>query len=424
MQVPMDDETYVIYAGMDVIFTMALYERLTAAITQAKMHDVWLIQNDYRDMVDAIEAGVRGMAVNREYLLELRAQLLQEEAEAKRKALEQFSVTAIGSPKQLFTAFTNTGISKDAFERTANGNPQVNSKKLKELAAQGHELAQIVTDGKRAQKWRKAYVDMILACSEGSGRIHPQINVFGARTGRYSVSNPPLQQLPSGTDMIRKAFIADPGCVIVSVDYSGQELRLCAALSGDANLIADFTAGINPMKRLTAQVFGVDYSPDEYKRTKICVYAMLYGGGVRTIANQTGLPEKQVAQIRGAWYDLYPGAKLHSDELMSEANINGFIRGIRGRLLVLDPGHGYAASNAEFQNGGRELISQAIREIPDEWKSTIRLQVHDELVFVVPNERLEAFKEMIVGVMETEINGIHFPVEIEVCGQSWAGHYS
>lgn len=422
--VPIDDETYIKYAGMDCAFTMELHDQLTYAIRQTAMHDPWLIANDYKDMQDAIDMGVRGMSVDVEYLISLKKDLENQESACKELAKGKFGVTSLASSKQLYEAFLEAGVPVDAFERTAKGAPQVNAKKLKQLADEGYELAKIVIEGKRAQKWRKAYVDMIMQCSKGSGRIHPQINIFGARTGRYSVSNPPLQQLPSGTDMIRRAFIADPGCVIVSVDYSGQELRLCAALSGDANLIADFTAGINPMKKLAATVFGDGYSPDEYKRTKICVYAMLYGGGVRTIANQTGLPEEQVKAIKSAWYSLYPGAKLHSDQLMADANMKGYITGITGRLLVLDPGHGYAASNAEFQNGGRELISKAIREIPEEWKHTVRLQVHDELVFVVPTEVLEAFTTMITGVMETSINGIHFPVEVEVCGQSWAGHYS
>lgn len=477
--VPIDDPTYIKYAGMDCAFTMELYDRLYPALASTGVHSLSLIEDDYRDFRDAVEMGVRGMAVNTEYLVSLKEELEEQERAAKARALAEYGVTSLASPKQLYQAFTDAGVSKDSFDRTPKGSPQVNSKKLKQLADEGHELAKIVIEGKRAQKWRKAYIDMIMACSHGSGRIHPQINIFGARTGRYSVSNPPLQQLPSGTDMIRRAFIADPGCSIVSVDYSGQELRLCAALSGDVNLIADFTAGINPMKRLTAQVFGDDYTPDEYKRTKICVYAMLYGGGVDTIANQTGLsaygPESvmavvtgrytglhddryrsimeefgnadgfstlakarkvaavlgehlyapgSVADIKDKWHALYPGAKLHSDQLSAQANQYGYITGIAGRVLVLDPGHGYAASNAEFQNGGRELISKAIREIPDEWRHTVRLQVHDELVFVVPNDELDAFTDMIVGVMETEINGIHFPVEVEVCGQSWAGHYS
>jgi len=422
--VPIDDETYIKYAGMDCAFTMELFQELTSAIVRTGMHSLPLIESDLVDMRDAIEMGVRGMSVDMEYLVNLKKDLEDQESACKELAKAKFGVTSLASSKQLYKAFLDAGVSPSCFEMTAKGAPQVNAKKLKQLADEGYELAQIVIEGKRAQKWRKAYVDMIMQCAKGSNRIHPQINVFGARTGRYSVSNPPLQQLPSGTDMIRRAFVADPGCVIVSVDYSGQELRLCAALSGDANLIADFTAGINPMKKLAATVFGDAYSPDEYKRTKICVYAMLYGGGVRTIANQTGLPEEQVKAIKSAWYSLYPGAKLHSDQLMADANMKGYITGISGRLLVLDPGHGYAASNAEFQNGGRELISKAIREIPQEWKHTVRLQVHDELVFVVPIEELEAFTAMITGVMETTINGIHFPVEVEVCGQSWAGHYS
>ena len=430
--VPIDDDNYVKYAGMDTVFTMALHGKLLKNLHSTGVHSFERIQGDYVEMKEAIRMGVRGMRVDVPYLTELRTKLEEEEKAAKKRALEEFGVTAIGSPKQLYDAFIEAGADPATFSRTPAGNPQVNAKKLKELGAEGFELANVVQEGKRAQKWRKSYVDQIMSCAQGVDRIHPQINVYGARTGRYSVANPPLQQLPSDTDMIRRAFIADEGHAIVSVDYSGQELRLAAALSGDENMVRDFQSGVNPMKKLAATVFGDDYSPSEYKRTKICIYGTQYGGGVATIARQTNLPESQVAEIRNAWYALYPGIKTHANRLSNTARTQGYIRGMADRLLPLDPGFEYAASNAEFQNGGREMMGRAVRTMRPDIRDMVLLQVHDELVFQVPasmitadgKETLPSFSDPVREAMESTIRGIEFPVEIEVCGPSWAGHYS
>ena len=425
--VPLDDEEFVMYAGMDTVETLIINNKLDQKLNKSKVHSKELLRQDHEDFYYCIRMGVRSMKVDRPYFETLGEQYLKKYEEHAAAAREH-GITALGSSKQLAAKFIEEGFPPKKRTKPTktkpNGDWSVDKVELQRQADRGSELAQHVIDGKRAKNWHSRYILNILAASSKNGRVYPKTDPLGARTGRFSVSGPALQQLPSHVNDIRQGFVADEGCAIISIDYQGQELRLLAALSGDTQLREDLDSGKKPAKILAARIHGDDYTDDQYVRTKNVLYGMLYGGGAKTLSEQGGISIQECQEVMDSWWALYPGTAEYAEKLRVEAGKQGYVIGIAGRALLVDSDRIYSAVNYVMQNAGRELIAQAIRHIArSRWAEYLRLSVHDELVLMAPTEHIDDLIREVSAMMDAELYGVHFPVEAEVCGDRWVGHY-
>jgi len=428
--VPLDDKQYVMYAGMDVVCTYLIYESLMADLNrsiQRGVHSAELIRTDHEDMLNCILMGARGMKVNREYFEKLGAEYDKIYLERKAEAKEKFGVTALGSTKQLAAVFEEQG--HPVAKYTDKGNPKVDAIELRRQADRGSELAEIVMEGKKVQKWSSTFVTGILEASSAQDRIHPKFDPLGARTSRYSSSEPNMQNLPGRVDDIRMGLEVDyPDLETgVSLDYQSQELRLLAATSQDPQLCEDLMSGKKPVKILAVRIYGPGADNDEikYGRTKNTVYASLYGAGPRKLADTAGISIEESKAVLNELYEMYPETKTYSNHLMGLAAKQGYIKNLAGRLIIVDPNKPYTALNYMLQSTGRELIAAAIRDImKSRWGRMLRLVVHDEIVTVCPTNLVDQMIPEVSEMMNTNINGMEFPAGAEVWGKQWQGHKS
>lgn len=424
--VPLDNREYVRYAGMDVVCTDIIRERIMRDLEKsfaAGIHSKELLRTDHEDMLQCIYMGERGMKVNRPYFEELDVEFREKYDRAMKEA-EELGVTSLFSAQQLGAKFEEDGL--PVAKKTKTGKPKVDRVELQRQADKGSRLAEVVLEGKRAKKWNEAYVGQILSSSTRADRIHPKFDPLGARTGRYSASEPAVQQLPSHTDIIRSGFEVDyPDLeVVVSIDYQGQELRLLGALSQDAQLCEDLDSGKKPAKLLAARIYGQNYSDLQYVRTKNTLYGTMYGAGPKKLAEQAGISMDESKAVMNELFTMYPDTKTYSQQLMQIAGRQGYVTNLAGRLLIVDSNRIYSALNYMLQSTGRELIAAAGRDIgKSRWAESVRLLVHDEIVLVVKKNFADTMIREVSELMDTSINGMHFPVEAEVCGTSWSGHY-
>lgn len=419
--VPINDPEYIRYAGMDVICTSIINDRLDQMLRKSTVHSQELLRTDHEDFRDCIYMGARGARIDRKYLLDKQKEY-NEVYETSVQRASELGVDKIFSGAKLGAQFALEGF--PAAKATPTGKPKVDRVELQRQADRGSELARVVLEGKRAKKWNEAYIGQLLESSSRDDRIYPKFDPLGARTGRYSASDPAVQQFPSHSSDIRASIIADPETSIVAIDYQGQELRLLAALSQDPQLCQDLYEGKKPAKLLAERIYGKGYSPDQYVRTKNTLYGTMYGAGPKKLAEQAGISIDESKTVMNMLFSMYPETKTYSQHLMQIASRDGYVRNLAGRLLVVDSNRIYSALNYMLQSTGRELIAAAVREIiRSQWGECVILVVHDEIVLVTYTEHIDQMIREVSGMMDTEINGMHFPVEAEVCGPRWAGHY-
>jgi DNA polymerase-1 len=418
------------YAGMDVICTSLIYESLMGKLKKSHasgIHSAELLRTDHEDMLNCALMGARGMKVNRAYFEGLGQRYDEIYLKRKAEANDRFGLTALGSTKQLAAIFEAEG--HPVAKVTKQGNPKVDVIELRRQADLGSELAEIVIEGKKMQKWSSTFVTGILEASTAADRIHPKFDPLGARTARYSSSEPNMQNLPGKVDDIRMGMEVDyPELETgVSLDYQSQELRLLAATSQDPQLCEDLMAGKKPVKILAVRIYGPGADEDElkYGRTKNTVYASLYGAGARKLAETAGISVDESKAVLNELYEMYPETKVYSDYLMGVAARQGYIKNLAGRLIIVDPNKPYTALNYMLQSTGRELIAAAIRDImKSRWNPILRLVVHDEIVTVCPNNLVQQMIPEVSAMMNTDINGMEFPAGAEIWGQKWQGHKS
>lgn len=424
--VALDDPEYVMYAGMDVITTSIVHEQLDRKLKASYangIHSQELMDTDKEDFYNCILMGARGMKTDRPYYQELSDTYTRAEKLCQEKAEEEYGLTALGSTKQLAAIFTEAG--KPPLKKTKGGAPKVDKVELQRQSELGHGLADIVMEGKKAQKWNNTFVKGILEASSRADRIHPKFDPLGARTGRYSSSEPNMQNLPGQVDDIRNGLIVDypdteTGC---SLDYQSQELRLLAAVSQDPQLILDIIEGRKPAELLAERIYGKGRTEVQYTKTKNTLYGMIYGGGAKTLAEQAGIPIEETKAVMKAFFDMYPQTKEYSNYLAGIARKDGYVKNLAGRLLIVDPNRTYSALNYMMQSTGRELIAAAVRDImKSRWANVLRLVVHDEIVTIAPIEHIDEMIRELSEMMDAEINGIRFPVGARVWGERWVGN--
>ena len=347
----------------------------------------------------------------------------------------------VGSPKQLGEIlFDEMGLSGGRKGKT--GAYSTDAAVLEELSVQGVELAGKVLEWRQLAKLKSTYVEGLAAQIDPTDkRVHTSYQMAITSTGRLSSTDPNLQNIPIRSEegmRIRRAFIADKGNVLLAADYSQIELRLLAHLADVPTLREAFAAGEDIHARTASEIFGIPrdkVDKEARRRAKMINFGIIYGMSAFGLATRLGIPPGEGRSIIDAYFAQYPGIRQEMERLKEEARTHGFVRTPFGRKLWIpdiatrDPvrraGAERAAINAPFQGGAAEIIKRAMVRLPRALhdaglKARMLLQVHDELVFEVPEAEVEATSAIVRQIMES-VATLRVPLSVDIGqGHSWA----
>ncbi|WP_298231972.1 DNA polymerase I [uncultured Azohydromonas sp.] len=345
----------------------------------------------------------------------------------------------LGSPKQLGEILFNK-LGLQPVKKTASGAPSTDEEVLEKLALD-HPLPARLLEHRGLAKLKSTYTDKLpQMVNPATGRVHTTYAQAVAVTGRLSSNEPNLQNIPIRTPegrRVREAFIAPEGCVIASADYSQIELRIMAHISGDEGLLSAFTEGADVHRATAAEVFGVpaaEVNAEQRRYAKTINFGLIYGMSEYGLARRLGIETKAARIYIERYFARYPGVKRYMDETRAQAAEQGYVETVFGRRLYLPEIRGGSgprraeaerqAVNAPMQGTAADLIKLAMlavqRALDEQGKLTrIVLQVHDELVFEVPEAELAWVKaevpKLMAGVAQLKV-----PLLAEVgVGRNW-----
>lgn len=407
------NDTYLTYAGMDVVLTYGLKNILEPMVPEPSKR---LVRYEHNVARVCCEMQYNGFLLDVEYAQALSDKLLEEQEVWEAIALVEYGVESVNSNAEVAAALVDDGVKLT--ELTDTGAYKVNKDVLEPLVEQGNLLAACVINAKKAKKWRASWVDKFLDQRDGDNRCHANINPLLARTGRMSITGIPAQTLPSSDWTIRRCFIPEPGYSLVSCDYQAQELRVLAALSQDKNMMEAF-ANDADLHQMTADASGVARSVG-----KTVNFAYVYGSGPGNIANTCGISVQKAKEVIAGFERTYPGVKRLSDRLQREAKRKGFIVTPTGRVLRVDKERTYAALNYMIQSTSRDVTCAALLRLDEAgFTPYLRLPVHDEIVAVVPERVAGPASEKIARIMAQDFLGVHIGTDADVYGPSWGSGY-
>ncbi len=366
---------------------------------------------------------------------ELAAKMLQIEAQAYEEAGESFN---LASPKQI-QAILFDKLELPVLKKTPKGAPSTAEEVLAELA-QDYPLPRLILEYRSMSKLKSTYTDKLpLMVSPHTGRVHTSYHQAVAATGRLSSSDPNLQNIPVRSEegrRIRQAFIAPEGCRILAADYSQIELRIMAHLSGDAGLLKAFAAGEDIHRATAAEVFETplwEVSSDQRRSAKAINFGLIYGMSAFGLAKQLDIDRAAAQEYVNLYFARYPGVKAYMDSTREQAREQGYVETVFGRRLYIpdiNSSNGqrrqYAertAINAPMQGTAADIIKRAMLTV-DAWLQgqpdiQMVMQVHDELVFEVPEARLDEAKGKIIALM-SDAAELRVPLLVEAgVGVNW-----
>lgn len=310
---------------------------------------------------------------------------------------------------------------------------------LEELAEQ-HELPRLVLEYRQLSKFKSTYIDVIPKLIDpASGRLHTSFHQAAASTGRLSSSNPNLQNIPVRADLgrkIRGAFIPEDGWWFVSADYSQVELRILAHLSADERLAEAFSAGEDIHRRTAAAVLGLrldEVTPAQRERAKAVNFGIVYGQTPYGLAQQLGITPEEAAEFISKYFEQYQGVQSYIENCLSQARDTGMTRTLFGRLRQhpeINSRNGMRRSMAErtainspIQGTAADIIKIAMIHIAEELRrrkarTRMVLQVHDELIFEVPEDELP-IRDTIRDLMQNVVK-LNVPLTVDLKqGKTW-----
>ncbi len=405
--------------------SLALYEQMERRLTYVLM--------------DMERAGIKVDADDlRRMSVDFEQRMAVIERECHRLAGFEFNV---GSPKQLGEVlFDKMGL--PGGKRMKTGAWGTDSSVLQALADQGLELPAKILDWRQLQKLKSTYADsLVQEINPDTGRVHTSFAQAIASTGRLSSNDPNLQNIPIRTEegsRIRHAFIAEPGHVLVSCDYSQIELRLLAHVAELPALRESFARGEDIHARTASEVFGVPMEgmdPMTRRRAKAINFGIIYGISGFGLARQLGIAPGEARVFIDRYFERYPGIRAYMERTKEEARINGFVTTPFGRRCWV-PGiadknparRAYAerqSINAPLQGGAADIIKRAMIHLPSALRaaglrSRMLLQVHDELLFEAPEDEAARLAAVARGVMERAAT-LAVPLVVETgTGRTWA----
>ena len=347
---------------------------------------------------------------------ELGLRIMALETEAYELAGQPFN---LGSPKQIAEIFF-TKLGLPVVKKTPSGAPSTDEEVLEKLA-EDFPLPAKILEHRGLSKLKGTYTDKLgQLANPRTGRVHTHYAQAVAVTGRLSSNDPNLQNIPVKTAegrRVREAFVAPAGSVIASADYSQIELRIMAHLSSDESLLRAFTDGIDVHRATAAEVFGgtpEQVSSEQRRYAKVINFGLIYGMSSFGLARNLGIETKAAASYIERYFARYPGVKAYMDEIKLTAKAQGYVETVFGRRLYLPEinspngprrgGAERAAINAPMQGTAADLIKLSMVEVQrvldaEERATKMIMQVHDELVFEVPEAEVEWVRTEVPKIM-------------------------
>jgi DNA polymerase-1 len=438
-KVPLPQATQ--YAAEDADITLRLWQRLKPRITAEAATQVYeRVDKPLVPVIGRMER--RGIRVDREYLAKLSGEFAKEIAALEERIYEAASGPfTIGSPQQLGAVLYDR-LGLKGGRKGKSGTYSTDVTELERLAGEGVETARLVLDWRQLSKLKSTYTDALQAqINPETGRVHTSFSLAVAQTGRLSSTDPNLQNIPIRTEIgrkIRDAFVAEPGHVLMSADYSQIELRLAAHMA-DVPPLKEAFANKADIHNLTAiELFGSD-DRDNRNKAKTINFAILYGISSWGLAGRLGVSRDEGQAIIDRYFERFPGIRNYIATTLTFARENGFTRTLFGRKTHfpnidsrqqnLRQGSERAAINAPIQGTSADLIKRAMARMDDALAAAdlggvrMLLQVHDELVFEVPDGReqdaADVIRKVMAGAAEPAIK-LDVPLDVEVgWGVNW-----
>lgn len=429
------------YAAEDADITLRLHHHLTEKLAAEPV-----LESVFND----IEMPLVPILAQMEYTgVRIDSQLLaiQSEEIAKRlKELEREAFELAGEPFNLSSTkqlgeILFTKLALPVIKKTPKGAPSTAEEVLQELALD-YPLPKLLMEYRGLSKLKSTYTDKLpLMVNEHSGRIHTSYHQANTATGRLSSSDPNLQNIPIRTHegrRIRQAFVAEPGYKLVAADYSQIELRIMAHLSQDKGLLDAFAHGKDIHKATAAEVFGVaveQVSAEQRRRAKAINFGLIYGMSAFGLARQLGIGRNEAQDYMNIYFERYPGVLRYMETTREQASEQGYVSTLFGRRLYLPEikskngarrkGAERAAINAPMQGTAADIIKQAMIRVNDwlgelpEGEVRMLMQVHDELVFEIREDRVDAHRETICALMQ-QAASLDVPLLVEAgVGDNW-----
>ncbi len=410
------------YAAEDADVSLRLWQGLKPRLVTERMSTVYeTLERPLIGVISDMEAA--GIKVDANLLRRMSGDFAQRSAQLEDEIYQlagrEFT---IGSPKQLGEIlFSELGL-PGGKKSPKTGAYSTDASVLEDLAAQGHELPTRLLDWRQINKLKSTYTDALVAqINPNTGRVHTRYSMVGAQTGRLSSNDPNLQNIPVRTAegrKIRSAFIAEPGCKIVSIDYSQIELRLTAHMAREQTLQQAFHDGLDIHAITASQMFGVPLDgmdPMVRRNAKAINFGIIYGISSYGLANNLGIGNAEAKNFIDQYFERFPGIKVFMSEAKKFAIDHEYVETLFGRRIHV-PGikdknfarRGFAerqAINAPIQGTAADIIKRAMIRMPGALKQAglsgkMLLQVHDELLFECHASEVDALTAVAKGVME------------------------
>ncbi len=410
------------YAAEDADVTLRLWQVLKPRLAAEQMTVVY--ERLERPLIDVIaRMEKRGIAIDRQILSRLSGEFAQVAARLEEEiylaAGERFNP---GSPKQLGDILFGK-MSLPGGKKTATGQWSTSADVLEDLAAEGHELPRKIVDWRQLTKLKSTYTDALPTyINPRSKRVHTSFALASTTTGRLSSSEPNIQNIPVRTAegrKIRTAFIAEPGNLLISADYSQIELRVLAHVADIPQLRQAFADGIDIHAMTASEMFGVpvDGMPsDVRRRAKAINFGIIYGISAFGLANQLSIPREEASAYIKKYFERFPGIKDYMEATKAFCREHGYVETIFGRrahypeIRSSNPQvrafNERASINAPIQGSAADVIRRAMAKMEGALAKVGRddtlmlLQVHDELVFEAPEGSADKAMPVIRHVME------------------------
>ena len=439
-RVPLDQATD--YAAEDADITLRLQRILKPRLVEDRMTTVYeRLDRPLIPILAAMEA--EGIKVDGKVLKKMSQDFTVRagdlESEIHKMAGREFNV---GSPKQLGEILFDEMALPGGKKTGKSGAWATGADVLEDLAAQGHDMPARVVEWRQLTKLKSTYTDALQEqINPDTGRVHTTYSQTVASTGRLSSNDPNLQNIPIRTEegrKIRTAFVADKGKTLVSADYSQIELRLVAHVADIKALKDAFRNGEDIHAATASQMFDVPMDgmdPMVRRQAKAINFGIIYGISAFGLARQLSIPRGEAKAFIDAYFDKFPEIKTYMDETKALAKEQGFVTtpfgrrcmtpGIKDRNPNVRSFSERAAINAPIQGGAADIIKRAMIRLPDALSKAglsakMLLQVHDELIFEVPNKEVDDTTELVKQVME---NAAYLDVPLVVdagAGANWA----
>ncbi|WP_170561842.1 DNA polymerase I [Ruegeria atlantica] len=414
-KVPIDEATA--YAAEDADITLRLWKLFKPQLHQVQVTTVY--ETLERPLVPVLaEMEMHGIKVDRDVLSRMSNAFAQKmaglEAEIHELAGENFNV---GSPAQLGEIlFDKMGL--EGGKKGKTGKYSTGADILEDLATE-HELPRRVLDWRQLSKLKSTYTDALQThINPDTGRVHTSYSITGANTGRLASTDPNLQNIPVRTEegrRIREAFIAEPGNVMVSLDYSQIELRILAHIADISALKQAFSDGLDIHAMTASEMFDVpldEMTPDIRRQAKAINFGVIYGISGFGLARNLRIPRTEAQGFIDRYFERFPGIRRYMDDTVAFAKEHGYVQTLFGRKIhtpeinAKGPHAGFsrrAAINAPIQGTAADVIRRAMVRMPDAINglpAKMLLQVHDELLFEVAEGSVDQVIDVARDVME------------------------